>query len=76
MQSNTIKSLYNPISQQQDYDSADVHVGINDLLNSSSKKSIDEICDGIIKIAERSQTQYSPYLYIKYCSQQTKYISS
>ena len=41
------------ILQEQYYDAAAVHVGINDLLNCSSKKSIDEICDGIIKIVLR-----------------------
>ena len=33
-----------PILQEQYYDAAGIHVGRNDLLNSSSKKSIDEIC--------------------------------
>ena len=35
----------------QYYDAAGIHVRINDLLNSSSKKNIDEICDDIAKIA-------------------------
>ena len=33
-----------PILQEQYYDAAGIHLGINDLLNSSSEKSIDEIC--------------------------------
>ena len=45
------------ILQEQYYDAAGINVGINDQLNSSSKKSIDEICDDIIKIAEMSQLQ-------------------
>ena len=45
-----------PILQEQYYDAAGIHVGINDLLNSSSKKSVDEICDDIIKIALRCRS--------------------
>ena len=41
------------ILQEQYYDAAGIHVGINDLLNSSSKKSVDKICDDIIKTALR-----------------------
>ena len=40
-----------PILQEQYKDAAGIHVGINDLLNSSFKKSVDEICDDIIKTA-------------------------
>ena len=40
-----------PILQEQYFDAAGIHVGINDILNSSSKESVDEICDDIIKIA-------------------------
>ena len=42
-----------PILQEYYYDAAGIHVGVNDLLNSSSKKSIDEICPDIITIALR-----------------------
>ena len=46
-----------PILQEQYYDAAaGIHVGINDLLNSLSKKSVDEICDDIIKIALRCRS--------------------
>ena len=40
-----------PILQEQHHDAAAVRVGINDLVNSSSKRSVNEICDDIIKIA-------------------------
>ena len=46
-----------PILQEQYYDAAGIHVGINDLLNSSSKKRVDKICDDIIKIALRCRSQ-------------------
>ena len=39
-----------PILQEQYYNVAGIHVGIKDLLNTSSKKCIGEICDDIIKI--------------------------
>ena len=42
-----------PELQEQYCDVAAIHVGINDLLNSSSKKSVDEIGDDIIKITLR-----------------------
>ena len=45
-----------PVLQEQYYDAAGIHVGIKDLLNSSSKKSPDEICDDIIKIALRCRS--------------------
>ena len=38
-----------PILQEQYYDAAGVHVGINDLLNRSFKISINEICGDINK---------------------------
>ena len=42
-----------PILQEQYYDTAGIDVGINDLLNSSSKKNENEISDDIIKNALR-----------------------
>ena len=53
MQSNQLDHHTIPILQEQYYDAAGNHVGINNLLNSSSKKSVYEICDDIIKIALR-----------------------
>ena len=45
-----------PILQEQYYDATGIHVGINDLLNSSSKENVDEICDDIIKSALRCRS--------------------
>ena len=53
-----------PILQEQNYDPAGIHVGINDLLNSSSKKSVDEICDDIIKIALRCRSHNIATIFI------------
>ena len=53
-----------PISQEQYYDAAGIHVGINDLLNSSSKKTVDEICDDIIKIALRCRSHNIATIFI------------
>ena len=51
-----------PILQEQ-Y-AAGIHAGINDLLNSSSKKSVDEICDDIIKIALRCRSHNIATIFI------------
>ena len=55
-----------PILQEQYYDAAGIHVGINDLLNSSSKKSVDEICDDIIKIGLRCRSHNIATIFISY----------
>ena len=41
------------ILEEQYYDAAGIHVGINDLVNSSSKNGINEICNDNINIALR-----------------------
>ena len=58
------------ILQEQYYDAAGIHVGINDLLNSSSKKSVDKICDDIIKTALRwrSHNIAAIFIYSVACS--------
>ena len=53
-----------PILQEQNYDPAGIHVGINDLLKSSSKKSVDEICGDIIKIALRCRSHNIATIFI------------
>ena len=52
------------ILQEQYCDAAGIHVGINDLLNNSSKKSVDEICDDIIKIALRCRSHNTATIFI------------
>ena len=61
-----------PILQGQYYDAAGIHVGINDLLNSSSKKSVDEICDDIIKIALRCRSHNIATIFISSIAYSTK----
>ena len=61
-----------PILQEQYYDAAGIHVGINDLLNSSSKKSVDEICDDIIKIALRCRSHNIATIFISSIAYNTK----
>ena len=61
-----------PILQEQYYDAAGIHVGINDLLNSSSKKSVDEICDDIIKIALRCRSHNIATIFITSIAYSTK----
>ena len=61
-----------PILQEQYYDAAGIHVGINDLLNSSSKKSVDEICDDIIKIALRCRSHNIATIFISSIAYSTK----
>ena len=60
------------ILQEQYYDAAGIHVGINDLLNSSSKKSVDEICDDIIKIALRCRSHNIANIFISSIAYSTK----
>ena len=47
-------------------------LGINDLLNSSSKKSVDEICDDIIKIALRCRSHNIATIFISSIAYSTK----
>ena len=61
-----------PILQEQYYDAAGIHVGINDLLNSSSKKSVDGICDDIIKIALRCRSHNIATIFISSIAYSTK----
>ena len=61
-----------PILQQQHYDAAGIHVGINDLRNSSSKKSVDEICNDIIKIALRCRSHNIATIFISSTAYSTK----
>ena len=61
-----------PILQEQYYDAAGIHVGINNLLNSSSKKSIDEICDDTIKIALRYRSHNITTIFISSIGYGTK----
>ena len=61
-----------PILQEQYYDAAGIHVGINDLLNSSSKKSVDEICDDIIKITLRCRSHNIATIFISSVAYSTK----
>ena len=61
-----------PILQEQYYDAAGIHVGINDLLNSSSKKSVDEICDDINKIALRCRSHNIATIFISSIAYSTK----
>ena len=61
-----------PILPEQYYDAAGIHVGINDLLNSSSKKSIDKICDNIIKIALRCRSHNIATIFISSIAYNTK----
>ena len=61
-----------PTLQEQYYDAAGIHVGINDLLNSSSKKSVDEICDDIIKIALRCSSHNIATIFISSIAYSTK----
>ena len=61
-----------PILQEQYYDAAGIHVGINDLLNSSSKKSFDGICDDIIKIALRCCSHNIATIFISSIAYSTK----
>ena len=60
------------ILQEQYYDAAGIHVGINNLLNSSSKKSVDEICDDIIKIALRCRSHNIATIFISSIAYNTK----
>ena len=60
------------ILQEQYYDAAGIHVGINDLLKCSSKKSADEICDDIIKIALRSRSHNIATIFISSIAYSTK----
>ena len=50
----------------------EIYVGINDLLNSSSKKSVDEICDDIIKIALRCRSHNIATIFISSIAYSTK----
>ena len=61
-----------PVLKEQYYDAAGIHVGINDLLISSSKKSVDEICDDIIKIALRCRNHNIATIFISSIGYSTK----
>ena len=61
-----------PILQEQYYDAAGIHVGINDLLNSSFIKSVDEICNDIIKIALRCRSHNIATIFISSIAYSTK----
>ena len=61
-----------PILQELYYDTAGTHVGINDLLNSSSKKTVDEICDDTIKIALRCRSHIIATIFISSIASSTK----
>ena len=61
-----------PVLQEQYYDAAGIHVGINDLLNSSSKKSVNEICDDSIKIALRCRSHNIATIFISSIAYSTK----
>ena len=61
-----------PILQEQYHYAVGIHVGINDLLNSSSKKSVNEICDDIIKITLRCRSQNIATIFISSIAYGTK----
>ena len=61
-----------PILEEQYYDAAGNHVGINNLLNSSSKKSAYEICDDIIKIALKCRSHKLATTFISSIAYSTK----
>ena len=61
-----------PILQEQYYDAAGIHEGLNDLLNSSSKKSVDEFCDDMIKIALRCGSHNIATIFISSIAYSTK----
>ena len=61
-----------PILQERYYDTAGIHVGINDLGNSSSKKSVDEICNDLIKITLRCRDHSIATLFISSIAYSTK----
>ena len=58
--------------QEQYYDAAGIYVGINDLLDSSSQKSFNEICHGIIKIALRCHNQNITTIFVSSIAYSTK----
>ena len=58
--------------QEQYYGAAGIHIGINDLLNSSPKKSVDEICDDIIKFALRCRSHNIVTIFISSIAYSTK----
>ena len=60
------------ILQEQYCDAAEIYVRINDLLNSSSKKSVDEICDDIIKIALTCRSHNLVTIFISSIAYSTK----
>ena len=61
-----------PILQEQYYDVADTHVAINDLLSSSSKKSVDQICDDVIKVVLRCRSHNIATIFISSIAYSTK----
>ena len=61
-----------PIFQEQCYDAAGIHVGMNAVLNSSSKKSVNEIFDDIIKIALRYRSHNIAAIFISSIAYSTK----
>ena len=61
-----------PILQEQYYDAADIHVAINNLLSSSSKKSVDQIYGDIIKIVLRCCSHNIATIFISSIAYSTK----
>ena len=61
-----------PVLQEQYYDAAGILAGINDLLKSSSKNSVDEICDDIIKIVLRCRCHHIATIFISSIAYSTK----
>ena len=61
-----------PILQEQYCDAVGIGVRINNLLNSSSKKSVNEICDEIIKIALRCRSYNIATIFISSITYSTK----
>ena len=61
-----------PILQEQYCDAAGIHVEIKDLLCLAKKKSVDKICDNIIKIALRCCSHNIPIIFISSIAYSTK----
>ena len=60
-----------PVLQRQYYNAAGIHVGIDDLPNSSSRSSIHETCD-IIKIALRCRSHNITTIFVSCTASSTK----
>ena len=61
-----------PVLQEKYYDVAGIHVVVNDLLNSSFKKSVHQICDDIIKIALRCRSHNISTIFMSSIAYSTK----